>query len=137
MDPIELDCGAIIYPSQIISNPKGNVLHGLRRSDPGFVDFGEVYFSMIAFGEIKGWKKHKRMFMNLLVPVGSIRFHLVVDSDNSVVHVELGETSYQRLLVPPGVWVAFEGLGPSINLLMNLASIEHDPSESLIREYER
>ncbi len=136
MDAIELTCGAIIYPSRIIPHPKGNVLHGLKRSDPGFVDFGEAYFSMIAYGEIKGWKKHQRMFLNLLVPVGSIRFHLAVDGDPSVEHVELGETSYQRLFVPPGVWVAFEGRGRSNNLLMNLASIEHDPSESLTRDFE-
>lgn len=137
MDPIKLNCGAIVYPSKVISHPKGNVLHGLKRSDPDFVDFGEVYFSMIAFGEIKGWKKHQRMFMNLLVPIGSIRFHLTVDSDTSPEHVELGETNYKRLFVPPGVWVAFEGLGRSTNLLMNLASIEHDPSESFVRDFDR
>lgn len=136
MGPIKLKCGAIVYPSKIISHPKGSVLHGLKRTDPGFVQFGEAYFSMIAFGEIKGWKKHQKMFMNLLVPTGLIRFHLAGDGDSSAELVELGEANYHRLFVPPGVWVAFEGLGRSTNLLMNLASIEHDPSESFVREFE-
>lgn len=137
MDPLKLNCGAIIYPSKIISHPKGNVLHGLKRSDEGFVDFGEAYFSTVLRGEIKGWKKHLRMSMNLLVPAGTIRFHLESDLGGGTEHIELGEGNYQRLFVPPGIWVAFEGIGTSTNLLMNLASIEHDPTESVVREFGR
>lgn len=137
MDPLLLNCGAIVYPSKIIPHPKGNVLHGLKRSAPGFVDFGEAYFSMVSFGEVKGWKKHLRMSMNLLVPVGSIRFHLEADGGAAAQQLVLGENYYCRLFVPPGVWMAFEGVGQSINLLMNLASIEHDPAESLTREFAR
>lgn len=135
MGPIQLSSGAIIYPSKIIYHPKGDILHGLKRSDPGFIDFGESYFSKVAFGQIKGWKKHQRMSMNLLVPIGSIRFYLNADSSSVVDKLVLGESNYARLFVPPGVWMAFEGIGQSTNLLMNLASIEHDPTESLTREY--
>lgn len=135
MDLIQLKCGAIIYPSKVIPHPKGNVLHGLKRSDPGFVEFGEAYFSVVAGGEIKGWKKHLRMSMNLLVPLGSIRFHLRGDEGAEVEHIVLGQSNYRRLFVPPGIWMAFEGVGKSTNLLMNLASIEHDPTESVVREF--
>lgn len=136
MDSISLKCGAISYPSRVIQNPKGNILHGMKRSDIGFVDFGEAYFSMVSFGEIKGWKKHFRMSMNLLVPVGSVRFYLKTD-DEDIEQIVLGESNYRRLFVPPNIWMAFEGVGSSTNLLMNLASIEHDPSESITREFER
>lgn len=137
MDALQLNCGAIIYPSKVIPNPKGNVLHGIKRNEAGFVDFGEAYFSMITFGEIKGWKKHLRMSMNLLVPVGSIRFHLQAEGMSVVERVVLGEVDYRRLFVPPGVWMAFEGVGPTTNLLMNVASIEHDPTESVARKFEQ
>lgn len=135
MDCIQLSCGAIIYPSRTIHHPKGDILHGLKRSDSGFVDFGEAYFSKIEYGAIKGWKKHLRMSMNLLVPIGSIRFYLCGEFESPNEHVILGEGNYARLFVPPCVWVAFEGIGCGMNLLMNLASIEHDPSESIIEEY--
>jgi dTDP-4-dehydrorhamnose 3,5-epimerase len=137
VDTHQLNCGAIVYPAKTINHPKGNVLHGLKRSDPGFVEFGEVYFSTVLKGEIKGWKKHLRMWMNLLVPVGSIRFHLGMDDGFGNEQVVLGVHEYGRLLVPPGVWLAFEGLGESTNLLINLASIEHDSMESVSRNFLR
>lgn len=137
MDIIQLNCGAIVYPSKVIPHPKGKVLHGIKRTDLGFLDFGEAYFSTIAPDEIKGWKKHLRMSMNLLVPVGSIRFYLETDQGCEIEHVVLGEQDYRRLFVPPGVWVAFEGIGESMNLLMNLANIEHDPTESVARDFTR
>lgn len=137
MDVVRMKCGATIYPSKIIPHPKGDVLHGLKRSDPGFVDFGEAYFSTIGYGQIKGWKMHRRMAMNLLVPVGSIAFRLEADDSKLDELIVLGESNYCRLFVPPGIWVAFEGVGKSLNLLMNIASIEHDPEEALIREFLR
>lgn len=137
MDIVQLKCGAKIYPSKIISHPKGNILHGLKRSDSGFVDFGEVYLSSIGCGEIKGWKKHRKMTMNLLVPVGSIAFHFESDDGTLKEKIFLGESNYCRLFIPPDVWMAFEGVGTSLNLLMNIASIEHDPDEALIREFLR
>ena len=35
--------------------------------------FGEVYFTWIKKNYLKGWKFHKKMHMNLTVPVGKIR----------------------------------------------------------------
>ena len=37
---------------------------------------------------------------------------------------------YQRLTVPPGIWVAFSGEGPGENIVLNIASIPHDPVEA-------
>ncbi|MDP8916382.1 MAG: dTDP-4-dehydrorhamnose 3,5-epimerase, partial [Pseudomonadota bacterium] len=37
---------------------------------------------------------------------------------------------YGRLTIPPGLWMAFGGVGGGLNLLLNLASIEHDPAEA-------
>ena len=51
--------------------------------------------------------------------------------------VELGSEHYGRLTVPPGVWMAFHGLGSELNLVFNLASIEHDPEEALTAPLER
>jgi dTDP-4-dehydrorhamnose 3,5-epimerase len=45
-----------------------------------------------------------------------------------VKRVELGPLNYYRLTVLPGIWVAFEGM-ENLNLLMNMADLEHDPEE--------
>ena len=43
--------------------------------------------------------------------------------------VILSPNEYIRLTVPPGIWFGFKGLGKPVNLISNIADIEHDPSE--------
>ena len=44
--------------------------------------------------------------------------------------VKLSQNNYQRLTVQPNLWMAFRGMG-EYNMLLNLASIEHNPSEAV------
>ena len=61
--------GVILTPLKQIYNSKGDIFHAMKKSDKGFNGFGEAYFSTILKGEIKGWKKHTRMTLNIIVPV--------------------------------------------------------------------
>lgn len=127
--------GALLTPLKQIFHPKGNILHAMKCCDPGFTGFGEAYFSTINAGDIKGWKKHLRMTMNLVVPVGKIRFVIHDDRIDSSTRgkffsVVIDNDNYQRVTVPPGVWMGFQGVGTNLNLLLNLADLEHDPTES-------
>ena len=67
------------------------------------------------------------MTLNLIVVIGEIRF--VIYDGRTFFSVTLSINNYQRLSVSPGLWVAFKGLSAN-NMLLNLASIEHMPSES-------
>jgi dTDP-4-dehydrorhamnose 3,5-epimerase len=40
---------------------------------------------------------------------------------------------YNRLTVPPGYFVAFKGLAAGSSMLLNVASIPHDPDEAETR----
>jgi dTDP-4-dehydrorhamnose 3,5-epimerase len=126
--------GVILTPLKQILNPKGNVFHGMKKSDPGFSGFGEAYFSTVYAGDIKPWKRHLRTTLNLIVPVGKIRFTLYDDRNDSstkgqTMTVELSLDNYMRLTVPPCVWMAFEGVGKDLNLLLDIADLVHDPTE--------
>jgi dTDP-4-dehydrorhamnose 3,5-epimerase len=125
-----------VTPLKRIANPKGDLLHALKCSDAGYAGFGEAYFTTVHQGVRKGWKQHTRMQMNLVVPVGRVRFHLRDEARGTTTHHDLGEDAYARLTVPPGQWMAFEGLGAGLNLVLNLASIEHDPGEAMNRPLE-
>jgi dTDP-4-dehydrorhamnose 3,5-epimerase len=114
-----------------VYHPKGNVLHALKKSDPSYSDFGEAYFTSINHGETKGWKLHKKMLMNLIVPVGNVRFHIYDEKRLTLYKFDIGENNYGRLTVPPGLWVAFTGITQELNLILNMASIEHDSSEAI------
>lgn len=127
--------GVLLTPLKIIPTDNGNVLHALKATDPAFVSFGEAYFSNVLTGKRKGWKKHTRMVLNLIVPVGEIGFVLFDDRVNSSTkgsffECTLSPHSYQRLTIPPGIWTAFYGKGQSENMLLNIASIPHDPAEA-------
>ncbi len=130
MDKINLK-NAIFRPLRKIENPKGDIFHGLKKSDDGYSGFGEAYFTTIRFEEIKGWKKHKFMQMNLIVASGNVRFYIFADGASKPKYYDIGSKNYGRLTIPPELWVAFTGLDRGINLILNIANIEHDPDESV------
>lgn len=128
---VRLSCGAVVTPLPRIANPKGDVYHGLKSSEDSFKGFGEAYFSTVLSGITKGWKQHRVMTLNLVVPVGTIEFHLRSDDGRFSDSVRLGDQCYARLTVPPNVWLAFTGIDETLNLLLNVASIPHDPDEAV------
>jgi dTDP-4-dehydrorhamnose 3,5-epimerase len=121
--------GVILTPLKKIHNLKGYVFHAMKKSDVGFNGFGEAYFSTVDKNDIKGWKKHTEMTLNLVVPVGKMEFVIYNDKDHNFFNVTISQDNYQRLTISPGFWLAFRGLDEK-NILLNIASIEHDPSES-------
>ncbi len=128
--------GVNVFPLKIIKTPNGEVKHALKASDDSFSEFGEAYFSSVDFGAIKGWKKHTQMILNLIVPVGEIKFTIFDDREGSdsfgkYFSIILGVGNYQRLSISPNLWVAFEGIGKGENTLLNIASIEHNPDEAV------
>lgn len=123
----------ILTPLKQIHNPKGDVYHAMKKSDVGFAGFGEAYFSTVAQGVVKGWKKHTQMTLNLVVPVGSIEFVVYDEQTQEFFSVALSQKNYQRLTIKPNLWMAFRGLEKE-NMLLNLASIEHDPKEAVQKE---
>jgi dTDP-4-dehydrorhamnose 3,5-epimerase len=107
----------------------GDVLHALKRTDDGFLDFGEAYFSMVEFGAVKAWKLHRRMTLNLVVPVGEVRFVFFAEDGKTRREDTIGISNYARLTVPPGIWFGFQGLEAPFSLILNVADIPHEPDE--------
>ena len=120
--------GISLHPLKEITNTKGNVLHALRSIDSSYSGFGEAYFSTILEGGVKAWKKHTRMTMNLIVPVGNIKFVFANDGGEFSEYI-IGRDSYMRLTVQPGIWFGFLGLGKGENLLLNISDIIYSDSE--------
>lgn len=106
----------------------GDVLHAMRTDSPGYNGYGESYFSKIEPGAIKAWKKHSEMTLNLVVPLGMVRF-VFTDADGNFLIKEIGEQNFARLTVPPGIWFGFKGLGNGESLILNISNILHDSNE--------
>ena len=122
----------LITPLDVIHTPGGNVMHAMKESSAGYLGFGEVYFSKVDKGIIKAWKRHKKMTLNLVVPVGKIRFVLYDNrklTNGRFQEVIISKENYCRLTIPPMVWLGFQGLSDDGSMLLNIANIEHNPGE--------
>ena len=126
--------GVVVKPLRRIPDERGFIMHMLRRDDPDFEDFGEIYFSSVYPGAIKAWHLHKEMTLNYAVLVGMIKLVLYDDRKDSPTHGELqelyiGRENYQLVKVPPFVWNGFKGYGDEMSILANCATLPHDPEE--------
>ena len=128
--------GVTLTPLKRIHNPKGDIFHAMKRSDAGFDEFGEAYFSTVHKGDIKGWKKHTKMTLNIVVPIGEIEFVIYNEDTKDFFSLKLSNNNYQRMTIKPNLWMAFRGIAKN-NMLLNLASLEHDPSESIDCDLEK
>lgn len=126
--------GVRLTPLRQILDERGKIMHMLRSDDAHFQEFGEIYFSCVYPGAIKGWHIHSRMTLNYAVPFGHIKFVLYDDRQDSQTrgHVQelfIGPDNYQLVTVPPLVWNGFKGIGSSMAVVANCSTVPHDGAE--------
>lgn len=126
--------GLRVTPLRQIPDERGAIFHMLRSDADHFERFGEIYFSKVYPGAIKGWHIHRKMTLNYAVPVGMIKLVCYDDRPDSptrgnVSELFVGEQNYCLVTVPPFVWNGFKGYGSGPALVANCATIPHDPDE--------
>jgi len=126
--------GVAVVPLKKIPDERGCVMHMLRSDAPHFDRFGEIYFSCVHAGAIKGWHLHTRMSLNYAVVTGMIKLVLYDDRANSPTRGELmelfvGDQNYCLVHIPPMVWNGLKGYGSSMAIVANCATEPHDPDE--------
>ena len=117
-----------------IADERGAVFHMLREDSDVFERFGEIYFSLVYPGVVKGWHLHRRMTLNYAVPVGMVKLVCYDDREGSptrgaVQELHVGELDYALVTIPPLVWNGFKGEGTVPALVANCATVAHDPDE--------
>lgn len=126
--------GVQIFPLRQIIDERGSVMHMLRADAPHFEGFGEIYFSTVNPGAIKGWHIHSVMTLNYAVPHGQVKLVMYDDREGSASRGELmelfvGAGNYVMVRIPPGVWNGVKGMGQTASIVANCASHPHDPAE--------
>ncbi|WML67957.1 MAG: dTDP-4-dehydrorhamnose 3,5-epimerase [Methanoregula sp. SKADARSKE-2] len=126
--------GVTIRSLRQIVDERGKVMHMMRKDDPDFLSFGEIYFSTVYPGVIKGWHLHTKMILNYAVPYGTIKLVLYDDRPSSATRGELqeifvGPENYCLVRIPPHIWNGFKGIGTSVAIVANCSTIPHDPTE--------
>jgi dTDP-4-dehydrorhamnose 3,5-epimerase len=127
--------GVRVEPLTRIADERGTVMHMLRRTDPYFIEFGEIYFSTVYPGVIKGWHLHELMTLNYACVSGRIKLVLYDDRERSktrgeLMEIFLGPDNYMLVQIPPQVWNGFKGMGEQVAIVANCATHPHDPSRT-------
>ena len=126
--------GVRIHLLKQIPDERGMIKHMLRRDDPHFQQFGEIYFSGVYPNIVKGWHLHERMTLNYAVVRGMVKLALYDDRVDSstrgeVMELFIGDSNYCLVTIPPGVWNGFRGIGVEVAIVANCATEPHDPNE--------
>lgn len=133
----ELIKGLSITKLTQIIDERGAVMHFLKANSANLKDFGEVYFSKVNGGIVKGWKLHTKAYQNICVPVGQVKFILFDNRLDSETYGRINEfllddsSNYYLLSFPPNLWYSFKSLNSNFSILANLSTEIHDPTESL------
>ncbi len=127
--------GVQVIPLKRIPDERGTIFHMLRSTDPHFQQFGEIYFSTVYRGVVKGWHRHRDMTLNYACIDGRIKLVLYDDRDGSPTRGELqevflGPDHYALVIIPPGVWNGFKGMSEPHAIVANCSTHAHDPSRS-------
>ena len=126
--------GVKVIPLRQILDERGKIMHMLRSDDPHFEGFGEIYFSFVHSGVIKGWHRHKIMTLNYAVPVGKIKIVLYDDREYSstrgeIMEIFTGPENYQLIRIPPLIWNGTKGIAEKTSIIANCATLPHEPGE--------
>lgn len=131
--------GVTIKQLRRIPDERGTIMKMLEATDPEFRGFGEVYFSTVYPGVVKGWHLHPHTWLNYCVVHGIIKLVLFDDRPTSstrgeVQEVFFGDENYCLVQIPPGVWNGFKGIGDAESILCDLS--DHVHAEDVIESLE-
>lgn len=126
--------GLKVVAQKKIIDSRGGILHVQKSTDEIYKGFGEVYFSFANPGIIKAWHVHSRMFVNNCVISGLAKlvcYDLRPKSPTkgNIQEIYLGRDNYCTVQIPPGVANGYTPIGNKPAMLVNCASIPHEPQE--------
>ena len=128
-----IDGVKVIKLRQIVDE-RGKVMQMLKKTDPHFIEFGEIYFSCAWPGAVKAWHIHQSMTINNAVMVGRVKLVLYDSREDSTTHGELmelfiGEDDYCLVQIPPGITNGYKAYGDKMAVLANCSTEPYDPDE--------
>tara|TARA_B100001250_G_scaffold414532_1_gene453619 strand:- start:3317 stop:3778 length:462 start_codon:yes stop_codon:yes gene_type:complete len=122
--------GVKVIKLRKIPDERGTIYHMLRSSDKHFTKFGEIYFSKIYKGSIKGWHIHQQMTLHYCVVDGMIKLVLHDTRKDSptygnTMELFIGDDNYCLVIIPVGVANGHKGITETA-LLASAPDIPHD-----------
>ena len=110
---------------KVIPDERGRLFEMLRRDEPLFERFGQVYCTTVNCGVVKGWHYHKQQTDNFVCVAGMIKLVAYDSRTGSPTHGMVNEFfigPHHPLLVriPPGVLHGFKGTTQPESIVINI-----------------
>ncbi len=126
--------GVIIKPLKRIPDDRGIIMKMQEASDPEFKGFGEIYFSTVYPGIVKGWHLHKHAILNYAVIKGHIKLVLFDNREHSktqgeIQEIYIGDANFALVQIPANVWNGFMGVGTEPAIIADLITVVHEEDE--------
>jgi dTDP-4-dehydrorhamnose 3,5-epimerase len=120
-----------VKPLRVIPDERGRLMEILRRDDPLFQVFGQVYLTTTYPGVIKAWHFHKLQNDNISVVKGMLKLVLYDGRDHSPTRNELnefflGEHNPMLVHVPKHVYHGWKCIGSEEALTINCVTEPYD-----------
>ena len=124
-----------VIPLRRIPDERGTIYHMLKSTDPHFSKFGEVYFSTVYPGVVKGWHRHQNMTLHYACIHGRVKLVIYDERDGSptkgnLMELFLGPDNYSLVVIPPELWNGFKGMVAEQAIIADLIDIPHDQADS-------
>ena len=126
--------GVILKPLKIIPDERGFLMEILRKDDPFFKEFGQVYLTVVYPDVVKGWHYHRRQTDHFCVVKGMSKVVLYDSREGSKTFGEvneffLGDHNRTLLVIPPLVLHGMKGVGTEPAFLINTPTHAYDYEE--------
>lgn len=128
--------GVIVKPLKRFCDDRGSVMKMQEITDKEYIGFGEIYFSTVYPGVVKGWHLHKKTTLNYAVVSGMIKLVLYDDREGSptkgeLMEIVMGEHNYCLVQIPVNIWNGFKGIGEKTAIVADLTDKPHDPTDMI------
>ncbi len=126
--------GVRVKTLKVIPDERGHLMEILRRDDPEFVGFGQVYMTTVFPGVVKGWHYHHKQIDNMTAVKGTIKLVLFDDRDQSPTRGQVneffvGEHKPIMVQIPRGVLHGIKGVGVEEAIVINLVTEPYNREE--------
>jgi dTDP-4-dehydrorhamnose 3,5-epimerase len=116
--------GVVIKSLRVIPDERGRLMEILRRDDPCFSAFGQVYLTTTFPGVVKAWHCHAAQDDHVVCIRGCIKLVLYDDRTDSPTRGEVqelfpGEAQPVLVRIPRGVWHGWKGVGTEEAFIVN------------------
>jgi len=126
--------GVVVQPLRVIPDERGRLMEIMRRDDPFFTGFGQVYLSTVYPGVVKAWHYHRIQEDRFTCIRGMVKAVLYDDREGSATRgllneLYVGEYSPRLIVIPAGVFHGWKCVSEYEAYVINVPSEPYNRSD--------